>query len=250
MIESQVTIIVKTFIRSKCLKRLVYSIRRFYPSLTICILDDSNIKKIIPDYVKRDDNITYILSEYDIGVSKGRNILLNSVKTPYVITVDDDFIFTEYTRIGSLLNNIMNSDYDIIGGLINDRNTLLKFYGDFHLDNNTLKYESKFNITSKNITPCDIIPQFFIAKTDNLNIYENNWDNDIKIGEHTDFFLRIYERMNIGYITSCIVDHFPVVIGEYRKYRLRGNLFKEYIAMKHNINKIIDFNNKEWYRNG
>lgn len=250
MINENLTIIVKTLLRGSCLERLVKSIRRFYQDIPIHIVDGHNYSYELPSYIKNDINIHYFIHNNDIGVSKGRNILLNSVKTPYFITVDDDFVFTEYTRLGSLLNNIMYSDYDILGGLINDRNSMLKFYGDFYINGNTLKYESKFDISTVNIVRCDIIPQFFIARTSKINSFENNWDSFLKIGEHTDFFLRIYKKLKIGYITSCIVNHEPILTHEYRQYRNRGILFKEYVARKHNINKIIEFNNNIWYRNG
>ena len=40
-VERDITVVVKTFERPECLRRLVSSIRRFYPGIPVFVVDDS-----------------------------------------------------------------------------------------------------------------------------------------------------------------------------------------------------------------
>lgn len=55
-------------------------------NIPIIILDDSreNYKDAILEKFSK-LNINYIVTEFDIGLSKGRNILLEHVKTDYIM---------------------------------------------------------------------------------------------------------------------------------------------------------------------
>ncbi|GAG84015.1 unnamed protein product, partial [marine sediment metagenome] len=103
--ERKVTAIIKTFERPKVLDRLIRSIRRFYPDLAMIVADDSFRAK------SRHDVETLRLNP-DVGLSSGRNALLNCVKTPYFILLDDDLEFTAETNIERLLT-IVESEADI-----------------------------------------------------------------------------------------------------------------------------------------
>ena len=46
-----------------------------------------------------DSNISVINTKFNIGVCKGRNILINNIKTRYYIQCDDDFLFNRNTNI-------------------------------------------------------------------------------------------------------------------------------------------------------
>ncbi|WP_418809529.1 glycosyltransferase family 2 protein [Phascolarctobacterium faecium] len=84
---SNITIIIKTFQRLKSLECLLKSIEdQKLNNIPIIILDDSreNYKDAILEKFSK-LNINYIVTEFDIGLSKGRNILLEHVKTDYII---------------------------------------------------------------------------------------------------------------------------------------------------------------------
>ena len=76
----KISIVIKTFERKKALERLLDSIEKYYPNIPIIIVDDSknNYSKYILKKFKR-LNIKYIVEDFDIGLSKGRNILINNV---------------------------------------------------------------------------------------------------------------------------------------------------------------------------
>ena len=65
---------IKTFERPAKLKRLVDSIRRLYPGLTIIVVDDSRHPRNLPEV----ENINL---PFDSGVSAGRNAGVKAVGT-------------------------------------------------------------------------------------------------------------------------------------------------------------------------
>jgi len=91
---SNVTAVIKTFERPHKLQRLLKSIKRTFPDLKIIVVDDS-----LHPIALKDENIRLITLPFDSGVSAGRAAGLDKVKTPYVINIDDDFIFSRKTRL-------------------------------------------------------------------------------------------------------------------------------------------------------
>jgi len=88
---NELTIVIKTFERYKTLARLLRSIRKYYPSVKIIIVDDSLHPKKIKDVQKID-------MPYNSGISAGRNEALKHVATKYTLFLDDDFVFLERQR--------------------------------------------------------------------------------------------------------------------------------------------------------
>jgi glycosyltransferase involved in cell wall biosynthesis len=93
-----VTVLIKTFERPDCLRRLVASIRRFYPRIPILVVDDSREPL---DLVR--EGVTRYLHEPYNSLSSGRNFGLRHVETPYVLVIDDDMVFGRKTDIGRML---------------------------------------------------------------------------------------------------------------------------------------------------
>ncbi|WP_290917586.1 glycosyltransferase, partial [Halodesulfovibrio sp.] len=87
-----VTIVVKAFERPESLLRLYQSIRTYYPLIDIIIVDDSEEKVNLCEF---ENNVTYLATDFNIGLSAGRNYAVSNVKTKYFLLLDDDFFFTE-----------------------------------------------------------------------------------------------------------------------------------------------------------
>lgn len=185
---SDITAIVQTFKRPECIERLVASIKAYYPDLKILINDDS---------------------ETDKGISYGRNYLVSQVKTPYYLILDDDFIFTDETKIELLLDKI--GDYDIVAGALREGGHILHYEG--KLEN----IDGVLQMSQTTEEPLDIVCQFFLAKQE-----VSGWNESIKIGEHTAFFWEHKDKWKIGYEPKCIVNHAKVRTEEYSKYRDRA----------------------------
>ncbi|XP_019212997.1 beta-1,4 N-acetylgalactosaminyltransferase 2-like [Oreochromis niloticus] len=113
--SSQVTITTKTFLRYEQLKVLLDSIRKFYSSIKVIIADDS----LKPEPI-RGENIQHYIMPPAQGWFAGRNLAVSQVTTKYFMWVDDDFLFTEKTKIEKLVE-VMEAvpELMIVGGTVN-----------------------------------------------------------------------------------------------------------------------------------
>nr|XP_013808127.1 PREDICTED: beta-1,4 N-acetylgalactosaminyltransferase 2 [Apteryx mantelli mantelli] len=94
-ISALVTIATKTFLRYDKLRGLIASVRRFYPSVTIVVADDS----------QRPEPLQGPHLE---------NLAISQVTTKYVLWVDDDFIFTPRTRLEKLVDVLERTSLDLV----------------------------------------------------------------------------------------------------------------------------------------
>lgn len=125
--ESTITILIKTFERYQCLTHLLDSIQKVCPSLPIVIVDDSQYAiKRKNEFIKKYSNIEeYIILPYDSGLSQGRHIGLQKIKTPYFLLCDDDFIMETAFDEKECLSIMGKYGLDILGGRIFDTPTML-----------------------------------------------------------------------------------------------------------------------------
>jgi len=179
----KVTALVKTFERPRILKRLLDSIRKFYPDLPILVVDDSQVSKPLP-------GVEWVMLPFDSGVSAGRKAGLGKVRTPYVLILDDDFIFHRMTGLREALCEIENyPEIDIMGGVVQK----LPFFtvGDY-------SYGGMYHTEAESLYPkgskigpypvYDKVPNFYIARTERLRLVD--WDPRIKRVDHAEFFTR------------------------------------------------------------
>lgn len=205
-VESICTAIIKAFERSNKLLELVESIRKYYPELSIIIVDDSKIK-LEHDW---DDCTIYKHVDYDIGLAEGRNIAVREVKTPYTLLLDDDFYFTEDTKIETFLDILEKHDFDLVAGDVIDNGTQTRiFRGDFQIKENKLYLKYKVGNLQKGQYPqFDFVINFFMARTELL--LQSPWDKELKVREHEDFFVRLKKtKAKITFTPKVSIFHYP-----------------------------------------
>lgn len=257
---NNVTIIIKTFERKNILVKLLNSIKNNYPQLPIIIVDDS--KKTYKNYIlKKFPNldINYIVEEYDIGLSKGRNILINSVKTEYFLLCDDDFEFDQRTNIEYAKKTLEKYNLDILGGCVYNRISLDSMYSFLWVlkDIRRLKkvlrheefisiYNGKYSIEKNNkirllidknsshyqekdAYNTEICSNFFLAKTESIKKIGGWTPELLKVGEHEFFFLKAKKKkLKIMYSSFFGVRHYPKKTFNYMKFRMKAEkYFKE-----------------------
>lgn len=267
MNPNEITIIIKTFERIKSLKRLLDSILKFYPKIPIIICDDSkkNIKNKL-EYYYKNINIKYIHIAFDSGLSKGRNVLLQNVNTPYFVLCDDDFVFDKRTDINNAFECLIKYNLDIIGGdfynyititslkrflkllffdfekiiwFISNRYVLSRYIGTFEEKNKGLEFWISNHNSSHEPYFCDAVNNFFIAKTTAVKKI-GGWNEELKVGEHEDFFLRAKKmKLKIAYLNGFGVRHYPVINSNYKKYRYRSFAFKK---------RFVEIHGYDWYK--
>ncbi|MDQ0339008.1 glycosyltransferase involved in cell wall biosynthesis [Caldalkalibacillus uzonensis] len=230
-LATKVTAIIKTFERPHCLNRLVDSIKKYYPDLPIIVADDS--LKPVP----RSD-VEYHILPFDSGLPKGRNFLIQQVKTPYVLVLDDDYCFIEETKIEKLLDVLENSDIDIVGGRLLEKNHVRSFHGKLIRRGTKLRKVRKSNGKQYGCRLYDYINNFFLARTETLRKYK--WDEQFKTGgQHIDFFLSYKGKIKVALHPEVFIYHFRDRTDDrYKKYRKRAKeIYKPLFLKKHGLSE-------------
>lgn len=182
------TATVKTFERPKVLGRLLQSVARHYPDLSVIVADDSRDPQLQP-------GVETLVLPFNSGVSAGRNAALERVSTEFVLLLDDDFILTARSGVVEALRAMRAyPDIDIMGGRVVN----LPLF-------NTTDY-SRPSLHGKVPRPegsvggfpiYNIVPNFFIARTERLRSV--GWTPEIRVLDHTDFFTRAYGVLTTVY---------------------------------------------------
>ena len=182
---SNITAVIKTFERPRKLRRLLKSINRTFPDLKIIVVDDSKEPIILTD-----KKIKLITLPFDSGVSAGRAAGLDKVTTPYVINLDDDFIFSRKTKLIRAIEYLnKNSNVDLVAGEV----AYLPYYIRFNYTSHMLMDYRNPPIYEKGTVIDKLIvfekcANFFIARTEKLKLV--GWDSSLKRLDHADFFTR------------------------------------------------------------
>jgi len=237
VMKDQVTLIIKTFERPQCINRLVYTIRMMYPNLRIIVADDSKESKLIT-------GVEHLRMEYDSGVSAGRNLALSKVDTQYVVTLDDDFIFNERTKLESWLSILQNNNLDIIGGNVDGHPN---YYASLHVENHSLIFRPQPVGQEGGFPLWNIVLQFWMGKTDKIKEI-GGWDDEFKTVDHIMFFARSIGKLRIGHCSDVGVGHGPIQDPNY--YKHRNGRMQKYLCLlmdKLDVKKVIDVHGKTLY---
>ena len=209
---------IKTFCRPSTLYATLDNIivKSRYHDLSILVADDSDddYKKKNGEIVRHfrgiNKNLRLLEMPFDVGLSRGRNLLVENCKTKYALMLDDSRHFTRDTKIEKMVDFLRETDYHLVGGVIPGRGRIDSHYtGMFE----KIRHDSKSNTVNIWVDTIleridyDKIPVFktnvtlncFIAKTELLR--RCRWRDELKTMEHENFFLDWY---NMGY--RCAVS--------------------------------------------
>ncbi|XP_040047849.2 beta-1,4 N-acetylgalactosaminyltransferase 2 isoform X2 [Gasterosteus aculeatus] len=227
-ISSQVTITTKTFLRYAQLKILLSSIRHFYSNIKVIIADDS----FEPEHITGENTEQYIMPPAQ-GWFAGRNLAVSQVTTKYLLWVDDDFVFTEETKIEKLVE-VMEAlpELDVLGGTV-QRNqfyfSLIYEEGD-EMEGGCLhrKSQGKFN-PLPGYPGCFMasgVVNFFLARTH--SIQSVGFDPKLKRVAHSEFFMDGLGSLLVATCNHVSVGHQPKTgkdkdHARYAKFRQPGN---------------------------
>jgi glycosyltransferase involved in cell wall biosynthesis len=198
--SQQITAIVKTFNRSSELTQLVKSIQRVQPDIAVIIADDSDSPSYFP-------GITTLDLPYNSGISIGRNMALDAVETPYILLLDDDFVFYRKTQIAQALHVMQQTpEIDIMGGKVID---LPQYRANYY---HTTAFPWSVNAVRKckdntlaGLPVYDKVANFFIGRTESLR--KVGWDPELKVFEHADFFTRAKGKLTTVYNGQFAILH-------------------------------------------
>jgi hypothetical protein len=239
--HSIVGIIIPTFLRDdkliNCVNSILKSfegINRFQPFFKIYIGDQGNQGVDKSKYYQKliDSGHSVFTLPYNCGLSYARNYLIEKSKEPYILVIDDDYIFTEKTHLEPFFRLLLEEEnIGLVGGKLSDRETLpTKILVDSQKNNqNNVIYLTKPLIYSESIKTktqksykyfeSGYIPNFFLAKKELF--YDIRWDEELKLVEHSDFYLRLKQtKWKALFTPDVIVEHHPENNSEeYNSYR-------------------------------
>jgi Glycosyl transferase family 2 len=188
-LRSTTTFCIKTIHRPHCCAALVRSIYDHYGDdrPQIHVLDDGKPEQrfsaVCPDEAAMVDKV--IITPYDIGLSAGRNRLLDAGDTPIVIFTDDDHLVTNQTRLPELIATLNRyQDLDLLAALSNDaeRPKMLR------VEDRVLRIAHGSYKQHRSIRWCHYVGNCFVSYRDILQAIR--WDETLKVEEHWDFFWR------------------------------------------------------------
>ena len=219
----QLTGVIKTFERPKKLFRLLQSIRRTLPTLKLIVVDDSRVPVQL-------DDIEVITLPFDSGVSAGRAAGLERVTTPYVINLDDDFIFTRKTKLTRAVEYLnKNTDVDLVAGEV----AYLPYYVRFDYWTHKLMDYSRTPIYPKGtfidgLKVFEKCANFFVARTDKLR--EVGWDPQLKRLDHADFYTRALGRLVTVFDPGIELLHTPTHFDQHY-LKIRHNYSQDAVVL-------------------
>ncbi|XP_036389167.1 beta-1,4 N-acetylgalactosaminyltransferase 1a [Megalops cyprinoides] len=208
-ISALVTIATKTFMRYDKLQGLIDSIRRYYPTVTIIIADDSeHPKPVTGPYIEH-----YIMP-FGKGWFAGRNLAVSQVSTKYVLWVDDDFIFTAKTKVEKMVDVLERTTLDLVGGAVQEvtgytatyRQTMMRKDGGEEGD--CLHIRRGFHHALQgfpNCVVCDGVINFFLGRTEKVR--QVGFDPRLARVAHLEFFIDGLGSLHVGSCDDVIVSH-------------------------------------------
>lgn len=237
MMRNKVTLIINTFERPQCVDRLVYSIKMTYPDLMIIVADDSKHSKPIR-------GVKHLRMPYDSGVSAGRNLALSQVTTPYVVTLDDDFVFDGRTKLNLWLDILEDTSIDLIGGNVDGHPN---YHASLHIVEDSLVFKPGSVGKEGNFSLWNIVLQFWMGKTDKIREI-GGWDEEFKTVDHIIFFARSIGKIKIGHCPEVCVGHRPINKQEY--YNHRNGRMQQYLRLlmdRLGVRRVIDVSGQVLY---
>jgi GT2 family glycosyltransferase len=241
-----VTAIISNFLRPAYTRKCVESLKENFPEVRILVGNQDKPDKELELFVKENGG-EYIELPFDCGITTARNLLVNQVKTKYVLIGDDDFYYTPWAHLEIMLEFMQKAD--ICGGRIYENGKMRDYQGFIRHEGSQLIYNKLLLDAWKHFNgyrykDCDLTFNFFITKTSIAK--EIHWDEKIKISyEHSDWFLSIKDAgYSVIFTPHCVVNHKPKLEKEfdkdtYAQFRNR-RMDRDYFFEKRNLESCID----------
>ncbi|XP_078449399.1 beta-1,4 N-acetylgalactosaminyltransferase 1-like isoform X1 [Lampetra fluviatilis] len=208
-ISNLVTVVTKTFLRYDKLKGLIASIRRFYPDITIIVADDSEHVEML-----REPGVEQYIMPYGKGWFAGRNLAISQVSTKYLLWVDDDFLFSENTKLERMVEVLEKTSLDVVGGAVRE---VTGFQTTFQHklevqagepDGYCLHQHRGYYHPLAGLPNCvltDGVVNFFMAHT--RNVRRVGFDPQLNRVAHTEFFIDGLGELRVGSCSDISVNH-------------------------------------------
>lgn len=235
LVVENVTFIYKSFERQAMAKKLYQNIQKYYPNARVIISDDS----FKPLEIKG-QNLKIIHLPFNSGLSKGLNAALNEVTTPYVMHMDDDELLTLRSNIADELRFLkQHQEVDLVGFGVLSTPKCEDPKKSSHLYYKQLMQEALKPLKIPHLTKIDET-HFVVGKTANIflarsdKLKEIGWDDNIRILDHNDFFVRAAGNIvSVINPTTAIFHYHNQFDNNYQQYRSDIQKDRDYIRKKY-----------------
>jgi len=211
----RVTFGITSFNRSSLLRRLLDSIDSHYPDADICIAENGLPGFWDKTLETRDDNKRIFLLPFDAGCSAARNVLAKRCTTEYLLYLEEDFVFTDKTKLQPLIHILdKDSNVGVAGGYVDP-------------GNRPAPIETR-HIDGIDYYTAKTLRMFVLCRRECLQ--DHPFQELLKTGEHGIWTSEIYEsgKWQMAFTDCTSISHEPSV-GDtrYRAFRGRAEQFKK-----------------------
>lgn len=233
------TFVIKTFERPNVLYMLLRSIDVFYPNTPVIVIDDSREALDDSGFAS---NVTYVPTEYNIGLSEGRNRGVDLAQTEYTLILDDDVVFTEKSRVDLMKETLSEHGFALCGSrMMNFGSEEVIFHGGLLEKDGSIFFDKGRPSGHQNGFPIyDFCHNFLLGRTQFFK--DNPWDPELKLKEHWDFFYRIKQK-SAGLVTmhhDTSFEHYPLRPATYQALRSerKNKHYMEFALEKHGFKSL------------
>lgn len=188
-VVKSVDFLITTMDRYDLLDALIRSIYKYYPNANIVVADQSF--DFDTEFWFRYKDVKLLILQPDCGLSYARNMLVSNSFKKYKLILEDDFLFTEKTRLDKMLTLV--HQFDVVGGAVKKDGIRIPFEFNFLRKDDTL-YQvpdgddwQRYRGINYKKTSC--VMNFAMYKREVFDAIK--WDWDLKLREHQDFFYRL-----------------------------------------------------------
>lgn len=215
----KIAITIPTFLRFHKVKKEILSIQKEYSSIDYKLYigeqGEPNLKKnqFYNGLIKKGHEIYQL--PFNCGAIYSRNYIIKKTQEPYILVIDNDFLFNVQSKLDPFLEVLEESPHvGIVGGIVNNRiGHNINYTYDFVKKDGKLYFiynnDKKWFKTMKNhyrYMPSHMVLNFFLAKRE---VFEDIlWDEKFLMFGHIDFFLRMKEtKWKVAYCPEVEVYH-------------------------------------------
>ena len=234
-LDERITIGVTGFNRPEKLTNCLSSIWRKFPNAKVILADNGDQLVDAVSMCPATGKLETLPMPFDAGVSVARNAIVDHVTTPFFLLMEDDFIVDERADIPAMLDVLEScSDFGLVGGVDEGNYRANDHEGGPQGLNGELPMFVRLNPhppTLKTANGNDFMCTEFVI---NFSLWRtefakaHRWDDDLKIGEHTEFFFRVREADDwvVAFCPQSKIGHD------------RGNRSKEYAEYRNRAEVI------------
>lgn len=159
------------------------------------IADDSAAPLTFPDRYG-ESNLKIIQMPFNSGLSKGLNLALAEIETPFMVRLDDDVLFTRRTDLARELRFLLaHPEVDLVGMPWIDACKAISTKRDIKVYMRIDMREAPFPLKIPHGTKIDKqhivlgkVSNAYLARTESIR--KVGWDDNIRMIDHHDFFYR------------------------------------------------------------